>query len=383
MTTFYDAAFAIRGIANRTDPAGTAVTDLSAEEDRLSESLLTAGVVAPDDAFLVRPVAGAMQVTVGSGSARVDEAVVAGTQAGQTPYRVRLNDVDVTVDVDPADASQERIDSIWLYVADASYDGGTLSLPRIAYRPGTPGGAAPGPEAGWTAYLRLADVTVPAAATNVDTGVADRRVFAQVAVPPEDHAGRHASDGDDAVSPSSIGAATSAALTSHEGKGGNNAVHGADWEATPGTIVRRTTAGRSQFSTPNAAADAATKGYADAHANLTGGNSVHGADWQASASTLVRRTTSSRAQFADPSAAADAATKGYVDGQSFAVGLGSTTAPLADFPIGLTIGNPSGTQVLLTFKRTSAVGMQIWIAATVFARRALDASTWEDWKTLG
>src|SRR5690606_28809987 len=59
----------------------------------------------------------------------------------------------------------------------------------------------------------------------------------------------------------------------------------------------------------------ATKGYVDgtvsSHANAT---SVHGATSSATANRLVIRDSAGRAQFATPSAAADAATKGYVDG---------------------------------------------------------------------
>lgn len=51
----------------------------------------------------------------------------------------------------------------------------------------------------------------------------------------------------------------------------------------------------------------------DSHANTTTG--VHGSTSSATASKIVERDAAGRAQFATPSAAADAATKGYVDGE--------------------------------------------------------------------
>src|SRR5690606_38127687 len=57
---------------------------------------------------------------------------------------------------------------------------------------------------------------------------------------------------------------------------------------------------------------AATLAAAKSHMDATSG--IHGATSSATANRLVIRDSAGRAQFATPSAAADAATKGYVDG---------------------------------------------------------------------
>ena len=84
---------------------------------------------------------------------------------------------------------------------------------------------------------------------------------------------------------------------------------GAVAAAIANKVVKRDAAGRAQFTTPSAAADAATKGYVDAV----------GTD-AATASAVVKRDAAGRAKFATPSAASDAATKGYVDGAVSAAG---------------------------------------------------------------
>jgi microcystin-dependent protein len=178
-TSYKDFTSGVRGIVNRTDAAGVAVVDYTAEEDRLA-NLLTEGYVTPDGAFRVQASTG-MDVTVGSGSAKTDLYAVEGDQAGQGVYLVRLDDVQITVTVPAADASQTRVDEVWLVVADNAYDAGGVSLPRIGYRTGTPGGGNPGPDAAWDAAALLARITVPAGAASITAGnISDLRGEAQI-----------------------------------------------------------------------------------------------------------------------------------------------------------------------------------------------------------
>ena len=92
-TAYTDATMGARAIGARTDNAGAGVTDVSAEEDRYSQIILTEGYIKPSDAF--EPVAGSaatMNVVIGSGTAKNDYYVVAGDVAGQGNYLVRLAD---------------------------------------------------------------------------------------------------------------------------------------------------------------------------------------------------------------------------------------------------------------------------------------------------
>lgn len=180
-----DFTASVRGMQQRTDTAGDPVTDYNGEEDRLADEIMSAGVIGlGDDSWKVRPGTG-MNVLVGSGNAKTDLAVVRGTVSGQAPYRVRLDETEVEVAIDAADASLTRRDSIWLVVRDGTYDAGLLSLPRIGYRPGDPGASeAPGPDPAWTASLRLADVIVPNSATEItDDDIVDRRVESIITAP--------------------------------------------------------------------------------------------------------------------------------------------------------------------------------------------------------
>jgi microcystin-dependent protein len=176
-TSYIDFAHSVAGIANRTDAAGAAVLDISAEELRLALPGYSEGA-ASSDAFLVQAGSG-MGLTVGSGAARADRFVVAGQVAGQADYTVRLDAAPVAVTVPAADASQARTDEVYLVVADAAYDAGALSLPRLGYRRGDAGGGAPGPDGAWKASALLAAVAVPAGATSIAAGdVTDARAFA-------------------------------------------------------------------------------------------------------------------------------------------------------------------------------------------------------------
>ena len=84
--------------------------------------------------------------------------------------------------------------------------------------------------------------------------------------------------------------------------------------ATANRIIRRDAAGRAQVVTPSAADDIANKNYVDgsdaAHAALT---APHGSSVAATPGRLILRDANGRSQISTPSAAADIANKGYVD----------------------------------------------------------------------
>ena len=181
-TTYVEFTASARAIGARTDSAGAAATDITAEEDRLIQSIITEGYVT-SGAFQVWDDSG-MNVTVGSGSAKADLYAVAGEIAGQGVYLARLDQTPVTVTIAAAEASQVRNDEIYLVIADIAYDAGSRSLPRIGYRKGDAGGALPGPDAAWKASALLATVNVPAAASSIDLGdIFDERVQATTVLP--------------------------------------------------------------------------------------------------------------------------------------------------------------------------------------------------------
>lgn len=182
-TTYSDAAFGVRDIGARTDPDGGpvgGVDDLSAEEDRLINSLLSEGWLSGPDAFEVTPTSPAsMTVEIGSGAARADRYVVPGGAVGQHPYIVQLNETVVAQPLAASDA-QSRTDEIYLVVLDDAYDSTQRGLPRIGYRRGDAGLGAPGPDPAWVAYALLATVPVPAGATET-TAVTGARKQALIA----------------------------------------------------------------------------------------------------------------------------------------------------------------------------------------------------------
>lgn len=182
-TTYVNATMAANAIGARTDSTGAAVTDLSAEEARLFASMFTEGLIKPTNAFVVaQNTTPNMGVTVGSGAAKADHYVVAGDAAGQGNYLVRLDTTTVAVTIAAADASQARVDEIYLVIRDNSYDVSARGLPQIGYRQGDAGGANPGPDAAWKASALLARITVPAAATSIVTAnISDQRAQSQFA----------------------------------------------------------------------------------------------------------------------------------------------------------------------------------------------------------
>lgn len=176
-TSYVDTATGVRGIGARTTSAGAAATDFTAEEDRLINALLTEGAITTN-AFKVNASSG-MVVTVGSGAAKTDLYAVAGDVAGQGVYVVRLDAATVNVTVPAADPALARTDEVYLIVADAAYDAGSVSLPRIGYRAGTAGGGAPGPDAAWKASVKLATIAVGAAVSSISAGnITDQRAQA-------------------------------------------------------------------------------------------------------------------------------------------------------------------------------------------------------------
>lgn len=179
-TTYLDSTLAVSAIGSRTDAAGAAVTDYTAEEARFTAQILTGGYLQPAEAFVVREAATPnMSVVVGSGTAKADYYVVAGGVGGQGNYIVRLDVAAVAVQVPAADASQQRTDQLYLVVQDDTYDASSRGLPRLGYRRGDLGGVVPGPDAGWEASALLATIPVTAGATTItDEIITDGRTAA-------------------------------------------------------------------------------------------------------------------------------------------------------------------------------------------------------------
>ena len=169
-TSLKDVSLGIRDIGNRTDFAGGAVTDLSAEEDRFINIALTEGYITPVDAFEVNEGAGAtMNVVVGSGSSKADYYLVEGNGVGQGNYVVRLEGATETFSLGAADPSLARKDEVYIVVLDNAYDSSGKALAVLAVRQGDAAASpsAPGPDGSWDAYALLATVDVPAAASDI------------------------------------------------------------------------------------------------------------------------------------------------------------------------------------------------------------------------
>jgi len=166
-TTITESTFAAAILGARTDSAGVAATDMTAEEARLIFSILTgSGYLSPSNSFVVAAQASPnMTVKVGSGTAKADHYVVAGTVAGQENYIVRLDVASQNITISAADASQTRTDEIYLVVYDNAYDTTSRVLPRFGYRKGDLGGANPGADSTWKASVLLARITVAAGVT--------------------------------------------------------------------------------------------------------------------------------------------------------------------------------------------------------------------------
>lgn len=155
-------------IGARTDAAGAAVVDTTSEELRLNMAMFTSGYVSSTSSFAVSAQSSPnMTVRVGSGTAKADIYVVAGSAPGQGTYVVRLDEAFVNLTIEAADSSQARVDSICLVVRDNPYDSSARALPQLAVLKGDPGAGAPVADSSWRAYLLLATVNVPAGATSI------------------------------------------------------------------------------------------------------------------------------------------------------------------------------------------------------------------------
>lgn len=184
-TTYFDAAYSVHAIQARTNSGGTGVTDLTAEESRLSHEFVTEGwLMEPDSCKVAYGPASTMNVTVGSPYSRRDFYVVEGTATGQGKYMARLA-ARTTVAIDVADSLQARKDEIYLVVEDNAYDANGRSLARLGYRTGTAGAnpTGPGPDAGWNAYALLATIDVPAGIPDIlSATITDERTQSQLLI---------------------------------------------------------------------------------------------------------------------------------------------------------------------------------------------------------
>jgi hypothetical protein len=176
-TTYAGFTDAVAVIGARTDDAGTAVADLTAEEARFPLIPFTEGKVTPTNSFKVNANSpAAMNVVVGSGTAKADYYLVAGEASGQGNYLVRLDDTTVVVTVPAAEPASVRTDELYLVVRDNAYDTSARAVPTFGYRKGDAGGANPGVDSSWKASALLARITVPAAASSIVAGnISDQR----------------------------------------------------------------------------------------------------------------------------------------------------------------------------------------------------------------
>jgi hypothetical protein len=177
-TTITESTFSAAVLGARTDSAGAAATDTTAEEARLWASIFSgSGYITPTTAFQVTAQSSPnMTVKVGSGTSKADHYLVAGTASGQENYVARLDVSSQNITISAADASQTRTDEIYLVVYDNAYDSTSRVLPRFGYRKGDLGGANPGPDSTWKAYALLARITVAAGVTSItNANISDQR----------------------------------------------------------------------------------------------------------------------------------------------------------------------------------------------------------------
>lgn len=182
-TTYTDTATGVRAIGARTSSTGGAVSDVTAEEDRLAHAFHVEGAVTTNAFKVAAQTVPNMTVKVGSGTAKADVYVVDGDATGQGKYMVRLDAASQDVTVSASEPAATRTDEIYLVVLDSPYDANTLgtasaplAIPRLAYRKGDAGGANPGPDALWKAYALLARITVGAAVTTItNANITDTR----------------------------------------------------------------------------------------------------------------------------------------------------------------------------------------------------------------
>ena len=200
-TTYSTPTVSVASIGGRTDSSGDEVPDYTAEESRFITEILEPGYLRPAEAWQVTAQdTPNMSVRVGSGNAKEDYYVVGGQVAGQGKYIVRLDAVSVTLTVPAADASQPRVDEVYLVVLDNSYDATLRGLPQLGYRRGGLGGDAPGPDSAWEAYELLGSINVATTVTEItDTDITDERSSAALleGLATADHGSLGGLDGDD------------------------------------------------------------------------------------------------------------------------------------------------------------------------------------------
>lgn len=184
MATTYTDATAGRVTAwplqGRTDDTGAEVTGehFDGKDAATVLGAYTEGVLSADAFEVNADSPAAMTVVVGSGTVG-DRAYLEGSENLQGVYSVAWPDATSDVSIDAADASNPRIDEIYLVIQHDQFDSSGFALPRLAYRDGTPASSpsAPGPDASWTAYLLLASIDVEAAATEIEAAdITDERV---------------------------------------------------------------------------------------------------------------------------------------------------------------------------------------------------------------
>ncbi len=179
-TTEFVADFSARDIGARTDDASAAVDDVTAEEDRFAQFVLSQGVLTGGAFITEESAVPAMSVDVGSNAAKEDYAVVAGTSPGQGKYVVRGNDATTTLTIAVADPTNPRIDEVYIIILDDLYDTSGKGIVKYAVRTGDPAASpsAPGPDSAWDAYFLLSTIQVAAlAATIVDANITDDRTM--------------------------------------------------------------------------------------------------------------------------------------------------------------------------------------------------------------
>lgn len=173
-------------IGARTNSSGVAQTDWDQEEMRMMAMALmrqgrlpnmTTGANNPD-AFKVRQGTGSdMNVTIGSGTTKVDGYLLRGTASGQGAYVVRLDATGVTKSVPAADATLLTAYGVYLYVNDENYSGSAgAHYAELSVLAGTPHASAPvvpSASVSWAASALLWSFRLPAAATAVTNTILD------------------------------------------------------------------------------------------------------------------------------------------------------------------------------------------------------------------
>lgn len=165
-------------MTQRTPPSWLQNGSHPAENDRLTQQALIGaanGVIGASSYAVTAQASPNMTVNIASGYATL----VGATTTSQGSY-VATNDATVVQTITTADATNPRIDIIFLQVNDAAYTGSTNSV-TLSYLTGTPAAspAVPAPTGSATYYI-LAQIAVAANATTIpQTAITDLRTPAQ------------------------------------------------------------------------------------------------------------------------------------------------------------------------------------------------------------